>query len=322
MIWLSLLLLTVGIALLGGSSGVIVSNIIVISEKRRLRKSVLSFLLIAFSTSLPELFVALNAISIGNMSVSLGDILGSNITNVCLIVGICAVFHSLNRSDGKKVAFSREDIKEFTTGLMILSVTLLSLLYLQYISRLIGVLLLVVFLGYSYVLIRKRKEAGDNVSNGETDGRIRKESIFTIAGIIGVILGARFTLESAIDIANFFGIPASIIGATLVAFGTSLPELVTDVRAAYREHLEIALGDIIGSCFLNSTLILGLLLTFTPFGINLFFLSDLILFSVVSNLLLWYFIQNGKMGKREGFILLSLYFINLLSALGILVLKF
>lgn len=321
MIWLSFLLLMIGVSLLAGSSGVVISNILVISEKRRLRKSVLSFLLVAFSTSLPELFVALNAISIGNMSVSLGDILGSNITNICLIVGLCATIHTLNHSNGRKLTLEKEDSKEFRTGLMVLSITLLSLLYLQYISRLVGILLLGVFFGYSYVLIRKRKEEGENTSNGKIDGKIRRESIALVGGIIGIILGARLTLESAIDIATFFVIPASIIGATLVAFGTSLPELVTDMRASYRGHLEITLGDIIGSCFLNSTLILGLLLTFTPFGVNLVVLSDLILFSVVSNLLLWYFIDNEKMGRREGFILLTLYLINLLIALGILVVK-
>ena len=321
MIWLSLVLLALGIALLGGASGVAITNIITISEKRRLRKSVLSFLLVAFSTSLPEFFVAINAISIGSMSVSLGDILGSNITNVCLIVGACATVHTLHRSNGRNLTLEKEDTKDFRTGLMILSITLLSLLYLQYISRLVGILLLGVFFVYSYRLIRKRKEEGDNTSNGKVDGSIRRESIILVGGILGIILGARLTLDSAIDIATFFGIPASIIGATLVAFGTSLPEFVTDIRASYRGHLEITLGDIIGSCFLNSTLILGLLLTFTPFGVNLLVLSDLILFSVVSNLLLWYFIDNGKMGRREGFTLLLLYLFNLLTALGILVLR-
>ncbi|MDQ1280820.1 MAG: cation:H+ antiporter [Thermoproteota archaeon] len=321
MIWFSVLFLIIGISLLAGSSGVVISNILLISDKRKLRKSVLSFLLVAFSTSLPELFVALNAISIGNMSVSLGDILGSNITNICLIVGTCAIIHTLNKTNGKKLTLEKEDIKEFRTGLMILSVTLLSLLYLQYISRLVGILLLGIFFGYSYVLIRKRQEESEDTANGKTNGKIIKESLLLLIGLFGVLAGARFTLDSAIDIATFFGVPASLIGATLVAFGTSLPEFVTDARASYRGHMEITLGDIIGSCFLNSTLILGLLLTFTPFGVNLLVLSDLILFSVVSNLLLWFFIDNGKIEKREGFTLLILYCVNLLIAFGILVIK-
>jgi len=174
---------------------------------------------------------------------------------------------------------------------------------------------------YSYFLALKTKEDREDISHVNLDQRVRKELSLTFAGVVGVIIGARLTVESAIDIATFFGVPASVIGATLVAFGTSLPELVVDVRASVRGYFEIAMGDIVGSCFLNSTLILGLLLTFTPFRVNVLVLSDLILFSVISNLLLWYFLDNRKMGSREGLVLLTLYLVNLLSILGILVLS-
>jgi cation:H+ antiporter len=314
------LLLIVGLVLLGGSSGVVISNLVAVSEKRRLRKSVLSFLLVAFSTSLPELFVAINAIAVGNMPVSLGDILGSNITNIALIVGVCFMIVAVKHSGNMEIGIGERDMKQFTNGLILLSGTLLVLLYLQYMSRVIGILLLGVFFVYSFKLFRKRKEDGDE-GNRNTDGGIRKELVLITVGIIGVIIGSRFAVESAIDVATYLGVPASIIGATLVAFGTSLPEFAVDVRAAYSGHLEICIGDIVGSCFLNSTLILGLLLTFTPFTVNLAVLSDLLLFSVVSNLVLWYFLDNRKTGYREGVILLLLYIVNLLSILGILVLR-
>jgi cation:H+ antiporter len=254
------------------------------------------------------------------MSVSLGDILGSNITNIALILGVCFIVATLNHSRKKEIAIGEKDMKQFTNGLILLSGTLLVLLYLQYMSRVIGILLLGVFFIYSFKLFRKRKEDGDE-GNSNMNGGIRKELVLIAAGIIGVIVGSRFAVESAIDIAAYLGVPASIIGATLVALGTSLPELAVDVRAAYTGHLEICVGTIVGSCFLNSTLILGLLLTFTPFTVNLAVLSDLLLFSVVSNLALWYFLDNRKTGYREGLILLSLYIINLLSILGILVLR-
>ena len=321
MIWFPPLLLAIGLILLGGASGIVVSNIVVISEKRRLRKSVLSYLLVAFSTSLPELSVAVNAIIVGSMSVSLGDILGSNITNITFIIGTCLLLATLSRSNKGKITFKEDDTKEFRTGLMLLSITLLMLLYLEYIGRLIGMLLLGIFFGYSFFLLRKRKEDIGDVPNSNADQRVEKEMLFTFAGVVGVIVGARLTVESAIEIAAFFGIPASIIGATLVALGTSLPEFVVDTKAAVRGYFEIAMGDIVGSCFLNSTFILGLLVTFTPFQINIFVLSDLILFSVISNLLLWYFIDTGKMGRREGLILLIIYIVNLLTILGILVLR-
>jgi cation:H+ antiporter len=320
MILPSPLSLTIGLVLLGGSSGVVISNLVAVSEKRRLRKSVLSFVLVAFSTSLPELFVAMNAIVVGNMAVSLGDLLGSNITNVALILGVCFIVSTLNHIRKKEMTINEKDMKQFTNGLILLSGTLLVLLYLQYMSRVIGILLLGVFFVYSFKLFRKRKIDGDE-GNGNSDGRIIKELVLIAVGIIGVIVGSSFTVESAIDIAAYLGVPASIIGATLVALGTSLPELAVDVRAAYAGHLDICLGDIVGSCFMNSTLILGLLLTFTQFTVNLAVLSDLLLFSVVSNLVLWYFLDNRRTGYREGAILLLLYIVDLLSILGILVLR-
>jgi len=318
----SLLLLAIGLVLLGVSSGVVVTNLVAITEKRRLRKSVISFILLAVSTSLPELVVAINAIVLGNMTVSLGDILGSNIVNVALIVGVCFLAFSLKNSGKKKIAMGEKDMKQFTNGLILLSGTLLALLYLQYMSRYIGIMLLCVFFVYSFKLFKKRKEDGGD-GNGSEYGKIRKELALTAIAIAGVIIGARLTVESAIDIAVYFGVPASIIGATLVAFGTGLPELTVDVRAAVSGHLDIVIGDIVGSCFMNSTLVLGLLLTFTPFErtINLAVVSELLLFSVISNLVLWYFLDNNKTGYKEGVILFSLYMVNLFSILEILVLR-
>lgn len=101
--------------------------------------------MVAFSTSLPELLVAINAIILGNMAVSLGDLLGSNITNIAFILGLCFVVASLSKSQGKKVIFKEEDKKEFRTGLMFISITLLTLLYLQYVENIVGLLLLALF---------------------------------------------------------------------------------------------------------------------------------------------------------------------------------
>jgi cation:H+ antiporter len=262
----------------------------------------------------------MNAIVIENMSISLGDILGSNITNIALVLGVCFIVAARSHSRKKRIAIEKKDVKQFTNGLILLSGTLLTLLYLQYISTLIGILLLAVFFIYSFNLFRKRKEDRDH-SNNHADRRIRKELILIAVGIVGVIIGSRFTVDSAMDIATSLGISASIIGATLVALGTTLPELAVDVRAAYAGHLDICVGDIVGSCFMNSTLVLGLLLIFTPFTVNLAVLSDLLLFSVVSNLILWYFLDNRKVGYRAGVILLLLYTVNLLSILEILVFR-
>jgi cation:H+ antiporter len=269
---------------------------------------------------LPELIVVMNAITLGDMAVSMGDLLGSNIANVSLVIGASFVVAQLSGSRGRNITFTEEDKKEFKTGLMFLSITLLILLYLEYVGNIVGVLLLALFCIYSYLLLRKRKESESAHLEELKDRTVRKELALTIVGILGVIIGARLTLESSIEIATLFGIPEAIIGATLVAFGTSLPELSVDIRAAYGGFLEVAMGDIVGSCFMNTTLLLGLLLLFTPFQVNILVLSDLILFSVVSNLILWYFLDRKDMASRGGLVLLTVYIVNLLSLFGILVL--
>jgi len=312
--------LIAGVIIIALASGVTVANLAAISVKRRLRQSVLGFLLVAFSTSLPELIVAINAITIGLMSVSLGDILGSNIVNVSFIMGLSLIAVSL-RNSRRPTPLEPRERRESITGLMLVSTTLLSLLYIQYIGRIIGILLLGIFVAYSYVLLRRRRSDGGDAFADPKDASIRREMYLTILGLAGVIISARITLDSAIEIATFFEIPPSIIGATLIAFGTSLPELAVNIRAAYRGYLDLGLGNIIGSCFLNSTLILGLLLTFTPFGVNILVLSDLILFSLLSNIILWYFIDTERLGRNAGLVLLGLYIVNVLTLLGILQLR-
>ncbi len=316
-IWPHFLGLIAGVIAIPFASNITVNNILVISAKRRLRQSVLGFLVLALSTSLPELIVAINAILIGNMAVSLGDILGSNITNIALILGLSMFVVSLRSS--KRITFEENERKEYVTILMILSTTLLSLLYIQYIGRFIGVGLLGIFVSQFYLMYKKRRTETDGIS-GPLES-IRREALLTILGLVSVVVSARVVLESAIEIATFFQIPASIIGATLVAVGTSLPELSVDVRSAYRGHIGLSFGDCIGSCFLNTTFIMGLLLTFTPFQVNFLVLSDLLLFSVISNLFLWYFIDTNRLGRRAGLVMLSLYFLNVLTLLGFLQLR-
>jgi cation:H+ antiporter len=208
---------------------------------------------------------------------------------------------------------------------MLVTITLLTLLYLQYIGFITGLLLLTLFVIYTYRLFKKRKEEEDKYieesENLTISKSIRKELFLTIVGVIGVIVGARFTVGSAVNIATFFGVPGSIIGATLVAFGTSLPELAVDIRAASKGFMEVVMGDIVGSCFINSTLVLGILLIFTPFQANILVLSDLVLFSGVSNIILSYLMEGDYMGRRGGLVLIIIYCVNLLSLLELLTLR-
>jgi cation:H+ antiporter len=166
-----------------------------------------------------------------------------------------------------------------------------------------------------YQLSRRRivKEEG---SLGEERNRFGKYTLLSILGAVGVVASAYFIVDSASYIAGQIGVPPVIIGATVVAFGTSIPELVTSVAAVRRGHLDLALGNIVGSCFMNITLILGVSLVTSPLNIDMSAFSDLALFSLITNLFLWYFLSSEKITWREGSILLFMYFIFLAISFG------
>ncbi|MBC7129810.1 hypothetical protein H5T51_01135 [Candidatus Bathyarchaeota archaeon] len=129
-----------------------------------------------------------------------------------------------------------------------------------------------------------------------------------------MVISAYLLVESASYLAVAFGIPPVVVGETIIAFGTSLPELVTSVNSVQRGHLDLALGNIIGSCFTNTTLILGATLVSSPFTLNMMAFTNLVIFSIIINLMLWYFLSSEKISWREGVVLLFLYVIFMISS--------
>jgi len=218
---------------------------------------------------------------------------------------------------------AKEELGTLYFGLFVASIIPLSLLYIMYASWLVGFVLVSVFGVYLYVLSRVRvpSEQGVSVSD-ETRRRLRLYVALTFLGVAVVVVSSFFIVDSASAIAEFAGVPKSLIGATIVAFGTSLPEFSIDIRSFLTGHSALALGDIVGSCFINITLILGVTLVApaligTPFTVNMVVFTDLVIFSLIANLFLWYFFSTGRLGWKEGAILLFLYMLFLATTLGI-----
>jgi cation:H+ antiporter len=111
-------------------------------------------------------------------------------------------------------------------------------------------------------------------------------------------------------------VPGVVVGATVVAFGTSVPELATSIEATRQGHLDLAFGNIVGSGFVNLTLILGVTLVSSPFTVNIFAFHDLAIFSLIANVFLWYFMSSGKISRKEGLLLIALYAIFLVTSFG------
>ncbi len=318
---ISAIILLISLIVLDKASHTTITNAIKVSEITGFRKTIIGFTLIAFSTSLPELSVAVISAFLGVASVSIGNVLGSNVVNICLILGLGVLLATLRRSkplNNIVPSMAKGELESLYYGLFVASIIPLTLIYIAYASQFIGVLLLTVFAIYTYNLLRAKtsiEEKGESVPEEEKQ-KLRRYVSLTFAGVVGVVASSYFIVDSASNIADALGVPRSLIAATIIAFGTSLPEFSLDVRAIIKGEPALALGDIVGSCFVNITLILGVTLVASPLIIDMRVFSDLVIFSIISNLLLWYFLNTGRMSWREGAILLFLYSLFLATTFG------
>ena len=319
----ALILLGVFLIVLVQCSHTAINNVIKVSDITGLGKTTVGFILIAFSTSVPELSVAIVSV-LGNgekTAVSVGNVIGSNIVNVCLIIGVATLLVVLQkRSRNVKIipTMAKEEFGSLYFGLFIASLIPLSLVYLTFASQFIGLVLVLIFGLYTYQLSKIRiPQENNQIVSGEMKRKVKHYVVLTFLGVAGVVLSAYFIVESSVTIAEFAGVSKSIIGATIIAFGTSLPEFSTTVKAFLGGHTALGFGNIVGSGFINTTLILGITLLAAPFSVtNITFFTDLVIFSLVANLFLWYFLSMERLGWKEGVILLFIYILFLTTTMG------
>jgi len=317
---LNLLVLIISLLILGRASHYAITNSIKLSDAVGLSKTTIGFLLVAFSTSLPELLVSIFAVlGAGTSGVAIGNVLGSNIVNICLILGICIlIFSRKYQADlSFPLGMVQEELGSLYFGLFVASIIPLLLMYIREGSRIVGAILMLVFIYNTYRLSKQRVEIGKE-SDAENRGKLYQFLLFTLMGVAGVVACSYFLVESATYIAVSVGVPSVVIGSTIVAFGTSIPELATSIDATREGHIELAFGNVIGSAFVNLTCILGFTLLTSPFTLNIVAFNDLAIFSLISNLMLWYFISSARLTWREGATLLAFYGVFLALTFGML----
>jgi cation:H+ antiporter len=305
--------LAVSLAILIKASSLAITNSVKVASVTGLGKTKTGFILVAFSTSLPELFVVIfSTRQPQTIGLSVGNVLGSNIVNICLILGLAFFVMAVKypQSTGFFTRMAKDEVGDLHFGIFVASVIPLILLYFHSVSQIVGVLLIALFVYNMYGLVRKR-ETVEEVSDEAEKRYLGKYFFKSFLGIVGVVACAYFIVESASFLALSIGIPTVIVGATVIAFGTSVPELVTSLDSVRKGFLDLAVGNVIGSCFFNITLILGLTLLLAPLNVNVSDFSDLIIFSLISNVILWYILQNTKVSKREGVLLIAVYSIFL-----------
>ena len=311
------LILLASLAILVIASEVSISNSVKVSELTGFGKTTVGFILVGFATSLPEfsvsVFAVINPASVG---VSIGNVLGSNIVNIALVLGVCILLMVLKRPrlPSFVLTVAKEEMGSLHFGLFIASIIPLALLYIGSASRFIGVFLTGIFVFYMIQLARVKKTRESAVSSERS--RLRRYVSFALVGASVVIATAFFIVESSSFIATSVGVPPVIIGATVVAFGTSIPEFATSVSSVRKGFFDLALGNIVGSCFINITLILGVALIASPLSVNIAAFSNIALFSLITNLFLWYFLSNERMSWREGILFIVLYAVFLAVSFG------
>jgi len=323
---LELLIMAASLLVLIVSSQVAIKNTVKASELAGIGTSRIGFTLVATSTSLPELAVAISSAISGTAAVSIGNILGSNVANVCLVAGLGLLLASLRRSSKVSVvipALRPEELDLLYFGMFVASAIPIILISLLPASSLVGAVLIALFLYYVLkVVLRKGPQVPAPESRAQSNASGRRALINSVGlgmlGVLGVVLSADFLVDSTVSVALAIGVPASLIAATVVAVGTSLPELSLDVQAILKGEAGLAFGDIIGSCFTNITLILGVTLLLSPMRIDIKVFSDLVAFSILANIVLWYLMVKGRFGRMEGLYLLLLYSLFLASIMGVL----
>jgi Ca2+/Na+ antiporter len=331
----NVLIIAVSFVVLDFASNMTINNAVKVASITRLGKTAVGFSIIAFSTSLPELTVAFIAAFSGGAALSVGNVLGSNIVNISVVVGLAAfLVYFQGRRNAKRAkaplpvdanvvpAFAKSELSSIYFGLFISSIIPVVLIYFSAASWLVGLVLIGIFVGYMYQLSKVRlPEENSGSALIEEAKHLKRYLVFTVAGALGVVVSAYFLVESAVSIAQAAGLSEQVIGATIVALGTSLPELTLDLKSILHGHGGLAFGDIIGSSFVNITLILGVTL-FVPalVGSPVVLVRDeflnLVLFSIVINLLFWYFLTRGQIGKREGAVFLVIYALFILATIG------
>jgi cation:H+ antiporter len=314
----NILVLLTAILILDRASDLVINNAVKIADLTGFGKTTIGFILAAMGTTLPELSVSIFAAITGeSVAVAIGNVLGSCIVNICLILGVAFVLTAVRNPNCLQVApmLAREETGTLYFGLFAASAIPLALIYIGEASRIIGVILVAIFVYHTYLLSKTRRMKEEGGLGAEYE-RLNFYVLVAFISAIIVVTSAYFIVNSAVYIARAVGIPEVVIGSTIVAFGTSLPEFANSVKSSQKGHLDLALGNIVGSNFINTTLILGASLIGSPLIIHMRAFTNVVLFSLITSLLLWYFLSSERTGWREGFILLFLYAVFLFVSYG------
>ncbi len=310
---LTIVALVVGIACLVGGAELLVKGAATIASKFGIAPVVIGLTVVAFGTSAPELAVSVSAAFGGNADVAFGNVIGSNIGNILLILGASAVVGGL--------AVQQRIIRFDIPLLVVVSVVALVLSLDNTISRVDGVILFGGVIAYVAWLVRETRaeradiveeytQSVDSLEGAAVERPLWFNAVFVVVGLVVLVVGSQLLVNAATDMAESAGISDLVIGLTVVAIGTSLPELATSILAAFRGQRDIAVGNVIGSNLFNLMSVLGLTSIVSSDGIPVSDASLRLDFPVMlaATVVLVPIVWNGARIRRwEGLVLIGFY---------------
>lgn len=305
----AIIFLIVGFLLLVKGADYFVDGASSIAKKLRIPSFVIGLTIVAFGTSAPELAVSLSAALKGSNDIAIGNVVGSNIFNTLVVLGASAAI--------TPIAVEKEIIKKDYPLSIFVSILLglLSLDMFQFhapamtLGRIDGIILLAVFAFFMYTTLKggfitrlelEETEDKQNIS-------LWKSILICILGLAGIIIGGDLSVDGAKEIARAFGLSEALIGLTIVAFGTSLPELVTSIIAAKKGESDIAVGNVVGSNIFNILLILGLSATILPMNVSSSYLYDIGILIIISLVTFIPIAKTKRVGRGMGITMVITY---------------
>lgn len=302
----SLLFIVLGLVLLVAGGEFLVRGASGLALKMKITPLIVGLTIVSFATSAPELIVSVQASLNQHPDIAIGNVVGSNIANVGLILGITALAFVM--------PVTWKEYRKDWWAMVISSLVLGVFIYDDLLSAWEGMALVAGLVFYLVMKVRENKsqqEACEEIPEGADKMKVWHMLLFVIAAIVSLRYGAEFLVKGAVDVADLMGVEERVISLTVVAFGTSIPELAASLMAAFKGHREMAIGNVIGSNIFNILSVLGFssIITDIPvqsestFGFDLWWMLGfaLVIWPLMS------FFSKGKLGRVEGTILFGAY---------------
>ncbi len=293
-------LLIVGFVLLIKGADFFVEGSSAAAKMLKIPPLIIGLTVVSMGTSMPEASVSISAALAGKNELAVSNVLGSNIFNLMAVCGLCSIISPLVIN---KETFKRDFPISIGAAALLMGIGAIGMT----VGRIDGVILLALFIGFLYLMVMSAKKARQEVEDDYKTMPVWKLLIFIIGGIAAIIIGGKMVVSGASDIARTFGMSENLIGMTIVAIGTSLPELVTSVVAARKNEVDMAVGNVVGSNIFNILFILGAASAISPIVFSMENMIDSVALIIMTIFTMILCAKTKKLSRLHGGIMLAIY---------------